>query len=266
MYKTKLIEFTNKTGDALRGILLSNGKSVKAVLMCGGFERSTTTEKKFKATADELAKNNIISLRFDYTGCGLSDGDFSQITAERMAGDIQNAADFLKKEVEVKNIFVICHSLSACAIGSLPKDMNFEKIVLLSPALNQKDLLRYWFTISAMEKRNPGTKVNWSNFKNYLDEKNFQEDCLRTDKMTKANYISSAYYLENRDKDYSGYFKNNQNALHIHGDKDDKVPLESLNVKFENEIIVKGGDHDLERPDMFGQWVNKAVDFIGETF
>lgn len=263
MHQTKLVEFPNKTGDLVRGILLLNGNNARAVLMCGGFERSTTTEKKFKVTADELIKNDIISLRFDYTGCGLSDGDFSKTTTERMSNDLRNAVEFLAKETGVKNISVICHSLSACAIGSLLKDINFEKIVLIAPALNQKDLLRYWFTVSAMEKQNPDIEVDWSNFKNYLDEKRFQEDCLRTDKMTKANYISSAYYLENKDKDYSNYFKNNQNILHIQGDKDDKVPLESLSVKFKNEIIVKGGDHDLERPDMFEQWVNSVADFIG---
>lgn len=258
----KLVEFVNQTNDLLRGILLSNGRSDKAVLMCGGFERSATTEKKFKATADELIKNDIISLRFDYTGCGLSGGDFSKTTVERMSSDLRSAIEFLAKETGVKNISVICHSLSACAIGNLLKDINFEKIVLIAPALSQKDLLRYWFTISAMEKQNPNTEVSWSNFKDYLDEKRFQEDCLRTSKMTKANYISSDYFLENKNKDYSGYFKNNQNILHIHGDKDDKVPLESLNVKFKNEIIVEGGDHDMERPDMFGQWIKKAVDFI----
>lgn len=261
-YQTKLVEFPNKTSDLLRGVLLSSGNSSKAVLMCGGFERSTTTEKKFKITADELAKNNIISLRFDYTGCGLSDGDFSQTTVASISSDIKTAADFFKKETGIKNISVICHSLSSCAIAILLSDMNFEEIVLLAPALNQKDLLRYWFTISVMKKQNPNLEINWNNFKNYLDEKQFQEDCLRTDKMMKANHISSAYYLENKDKDYYSYFKNNQNVLHIHGDKDDKVPPESLNVKFENETIVKGGDHDLERPDMFKQWIKKAVEFF----
>lgn len=48
IYQTKLVEFKNKTNNLLRGILLSNGKSDKAVLMAGGFERSATTEKKFK--------------------------------------------------------------------------------------------------------------------------------------------------------------------------------------------------------------------------
>lgn len=173
MFQTKLVEFLNKTNDLLRGVLVSSGDSTRTVLMCGGFERSATTEKKFKALADRLIEKNIPSLRFDCAGCGLSDGDFSKITVERMADDLRNAIDFLRKEVGAKNILVVCHSLSACVIASLLKEINFEKIILIAPALNQKDLLKYWFCASTMEKRNSNIEVNWGNFKNYLDEKQF---------------------------------------------------------------------------------------------
>ncbi len=262
MYQTKLVEFTNKTNDILRGILMKKDDSRKAVLMCGGFERSTTTEKKFKILADKLIERDISSLRFDHTGCGLSNGDFSKITVAGIADDLHRVAEFLRKEVKVENISLVCHSLAACAAGEILKKENFEKIILLAPALNQKDILRYWFAVSDVKKKNPSIEINWSNFKNYLDEARFQEDCLRTDKMTKVNYISSDYFLENKDKDYSSYFKNNQNILHIHGDKDDKVPFESLNVNFVNKVIVRGGDHDMERPDMFEQWIGKVIDFM----
>lgn len=57
MYQTNLIEFTNKTNDILRGILVQKDDNKKAVLMCGGFERLTTTEKKFKILADKLIEH-----------------------------------------------------------------------------------------------------------------------------------------------------------------------------------------------------------------
>ena len=179
-----------------------------------------------------------------------------------MTDDLRSAIEFLKEEVEIEKISIVCHSLSACAMGGVLNEANFEKIVLLAPALNQKDLLRYWFTVSAIKKQNANLKINWNNFKDYLDENKFQKDCLRMDKTTKANFISSDYFLENKDKDYSNYFVNNKNILHIHGSEDDKVPPKSLNIKFKNEIIVKGGDHNLEKPDMFNAWINKAIDFI----
>ena len=262
MKQTKLVEFKNKENNILRGVLVISERIRKAVLMCGGFERSATTEKKFKVLADELAKQDTASLRFDYSGCGLSDGNFAKTTIQEMTSDFKNAVKVLREETSCKNISAVAHSLSACVAANLVKKLPFEKIILMAPALNQKNLLRYWFVTSAMKKGEPNIKITWQNFKNYLDEKQFQADCSRTDKMTKANYISADYFLENKDRDYSGLLDDNQNVLHVHGDKDGKVPLDSLNVKFKNKIIVQGGDHDSEKPDMMEQWLGKAVNFI----
>ena len=262
MRQTKLIEFKNKNGDILRGIFVSGKKNEKTILMCGGFERSATTEKKFKIMADKLAKQNIASLRFDYSGCGLSDGDFAKVAIKKRADDFRSAVKILIEQTNCKNISVITHSLSACVVACLVKKLLLEKIILIAPALNQKDLLRYWFVASTMKKKKPEIRITWQNFKDYLDEEQFQIDCERTDKMTKTNYISADYFLENKNKDYSDLLGDNQNILHIHGNKDDKAPLENLNVEFKNKIIIKGGDHDLERPDMMEQWIKNAVDFI----
>ena len=229
MKQTKLIEFKNENGDILRGILVIGEKTKKTALMCGGFERSATTEKKFKVLADELAKQNIASLRFDYAGCGLSDGDFAKVTIQKMANDFKNAFKILQEKTNRKNISVIAQSLSACVVANLVKESLFAKIILIAPALNQKGLLRYWFMLSAMKKQNPDSEITWQNFEDYLDEEQFQNDCARTDKMTKANYISADYFLENKDKDYSNLMSDSDNILHIHGDKDDKAPLENLN-------------------------------------
>lgn len=80
--------------------------------------------------------------------------------------------------------------------------------------------------------------------------------------------------MENKDKDYSEILpvqgppldrlNVEENILHIHGDSDDKVPLDSLGVEFKRKIIVKNGDHDLERPDMIKQWLLGTVSFLRE--
>ncbi len=91
----------------------------------------------------------------------------------------------------------------------------------------------------------------------------FPKDCERTDKMTKANYIDSKYFLEAKDFDFSNKFDfMKDKVLHIHGSKDIAVPIESLNTKFGNQIIIENGDHDLEKPNQVEQWKNKAVDFL----
>ena len=264
MPKTELIEFKNNAGDILRGILTEGDISNGAVLMCAGFERNSTTEKKFKALADKLSEKNIASLRFDYTGCGLSDGDFSNVTIKRMSEDAKRAIEFLKSKTQSSAISMVGHSISGCVAANLCKEIDFEKMILIGPALNQRDLLRFWFTVSAMKKQNSSVEINWSNYKNYLDEKSFLADCARTDRMTKTNFLSPEYFIENKSKDYSDSLRNADNILLIHGDKDDKVPLESLGEEFASKVVVKGGDHDLERPDMFSQWENRAVEFLSE--
>ena len=93
-------------------------------------------------------------------------------------------------------VIVVCHSLSACAVSLIANC--FNKIVLFAPALNQKELLRYWF-VDSLEKEK---EIDWRNYKQYLNEEEFLKDCMRSDKMTKANYISSNYFMEGEGKDY----------------------------------------------------------------
>jgi len=245
---TKLLKINNN-----RGILVDRS-SDHAVLMVGGFERSATTEKKFKIIADNI---NMSSFRFDYSGVGLSDGDFSNITVNSMKKELNDVLTELKR-MNYKKFSVVAHSLSACVVV----DIAFEKKILIAPALNQEKLLRYWFTISNIEKQKISENVDWGNYKKYFNEEAFLQDCKREDKMTKQNYISPAYFLENKDSDYFNLLKSESNILHIHGDKDDKVPIESLSGKFTKSIIVNGGDHDMERPDMIKQWLDSTIKFI----
>ncbi len=248
----------------MRGIL-NDAQSDNIVIFVHGFERTTATEKKFKDLADALYGAGVSSFRFDFTGAGLSDGDFKYTTVAGMSDDLRNAISQAKKYG--RRISIVAHSLGACSVAKYISEENnnvFDKIVLLAPALNQRELLRFWFTISMIKKEDtsPKIKITWKNYKRYLDEDKFLKDCARDGKIAKTHYIQPDYFLEDKDKDYEEVFKKIENILHVHGDDDDKVPLDSLDVEFKKKIIVKNGDHDLERPKMIEQWLNKAVDFL----
>ncbi len=259
---SKLVEFQNKDGETLRGVL-KDADSDHVVVFVHGFERTTSTEKKFKDLADALFDTGISSFRFDSTGSGLSDGDFKHMTVSSMADDLKNA--IFQAQKHGKRISIVAHSLGACSVSKYTEEENsevFDKIILLAPALNQKELLRFWFTVSMMKKEDASLKVTWDNYKQYLDEDKFLEDCARNDKVARAHYIQSDYFLENKNKNYEEVFKGMENILHVHGDGDDKVPLDSLGIEFKKKIVVKNGDHDLERPNMIKQWLSEAVDFL----
>jgi len=236
-----------------------NDSSLNMGVICPhGFERAGTTEKKFKKLTDRLAKKGVFSFRFDYTGCGLSDGDFRYTTVSSLKNDLEKAISIFKRNVKIKKLVVVTHSLSACVVAKYGVK-KFYKIVLISPALNQKELLRYWF----VKLNYPKEDINWLNYQKFLNEKEFIKYCQIKLRMTKSNWISNKYFLGNKDVDCAPFFEESKNkVLHIHGEKDNKVPLESLSISFPKKIIVKEGDHDLERPDMIRQWLGKTINFI----
>lgn len=264
--QTKLLEFLGEEEQTLRGVLnLPKEKPIKSVIFLHGFERCSTTEKKFKALADHLAEKGVASLRLDFSGCGLSDGDFIATTITRQSGEFLKAIPIFLQEMGNEKINIVAHSLGACVLAGVIEKIKsrLEKIILLAPALNQKELLRYWFVTSQMKKMRAEEETTWQNYRQNLDEEAFETDCSRADKMTKANYIGADYFLEGKEVDFSEIFREyDSRILHIHGLKDVAVPLESLSFEFSNKIMVENGDHDLEKPNQRDQWLSKARDFL----
>lgn len=259
----ELAEFKNSRQETLRGIKHAPSKKAEhVVIFIHGFERNSTAEKKFKSLADLLEQRNTASFRFDAAGCGISDGEFQNVTVRSRVDDFRQA---LAKISSYPRVSIVAHSLGACILDSYLSEhqpIEFQSVVLLAPALNQKELLRYWFVQSEAQKKDPQAKINWSNYREKLNEQSFQEDCKRSDKMTKMNFLGSEYFLENKEAVYGKELQKLENALHVHGDEDNKVPMESNPLNFPNMLQVKKGDHDLERPDMLKQWLDATVDFL----
>ena len=115
--KTKLVEFLNAEKQNLRGVIVSGDIVNGGVICLSGFEKCATTEKKFKALADKLAENMFASLRFDFSGCGLSGGDFSQMKIDSQVEEFMKALDYFKKEMGDVKINIVAHSLGACVLA-----------------------------------------------------------------------------------------------------------------------------------------------------
>ncbi len=261
---TRILEFKNRADFLLRGVLtLPPELNSASAVMMGGFERSCTTEVKFKRLADALAVAGIPSLRFDHTGVGLSDGDFCDISVRSLTSDLGCALKAIKHELSSDRVSFVSHSLPPCIMADKTMRDRFDKIVMISPALNQRALLRYWYVKNSF-KPDPPVKITWDNYREYFDEESFQAYSRLEQKITKAHLVGPHYYLESMDVDYAPLIPDSRNILHIHGELDDTVPLASLTKKFSNRIIVPRGDHDVERPDFISYWLSQAVDFVIE--
>jgi len=269
---TSLLEFKNHKGETLRG-LYDLASANKDLIFVHGFER-TTVESKFKNIVDRLGLR-FNMLRFDFSGCGLSDGKFKDLTVEKQTKELDRAVRKIQGIAGAKTISFVAHSFgcavvlnylaSGVAEPERIKSIGIGKVVFLSPALNQKELHRFWFT-----KNNVEAEITWANYKKHFSGlKNlFEREMKKSPKMTKEHLISNAYFLENKDIDYQNLFEplpfDPSKILIIHGDADDKVPIQSndkLPAKVK-KIIVSDGDHDLQRPDMLKQYLPRVIEFL----
>lgn len=252
--KNNLIEIDN-----INWIYSTNWDNEQLTIFIPWFERIWTTEEKFRKLSKEILNNNISDiLRFDFSWTWLSEWDFKNTTITSLSLEFEK----ILKKYKWKIINIVAHSLWAVVLAQNLTKNEFNKIILIAPALNQKDLIRYWFVKWKIKKEKPELKITWDNYNDFLDEKEFLEDCEKTWKMTKKNYIDPNYFLEAKELDLSNAFSGFENILHIHWDKDEAVPLKSLDYNFKNSIIVDWWDHDMEKPILFEKWENKVIDFL----
>ena len=259
----ELIEFKNHQKETLRG-LINKADSKIGVVLIHGFER-TTVESKFKNIINEL-KGKVNLFRFDFSGCGLSDGKFENITVEKLSKELEKAISVFKKFSNSETIILVSHSFGCCVVLKFMagKKKKIDKAVFLAPAFNQKELFKYWFVSSNKKER----RVVWANFRRYFCQEDFRREMEKPRRMSKSHFVSNNYFLENENIDYQLLFKDLikdlKNTLIVHGDSDDKVPHESnYNLPEDIGVIkVKGGDHELERMDSVVQYLDKIKKFI----
>ncbi|THF25794.1 alpha/beta hydrolase [Pseudomonas atacamensis] len=113
MIKTK-VEFQNTQGEKLAGLLEIPENPVAYAL----FAHCFTCGKDIKSASRisrALGEKSIAVLRFDFTGLGGSDGDFSNSNFSSNVEDLLAAADFLRVNYEAPKL-LIGHSLGGAAV------------------------------------------------------------------------------------------------------------------------------------------------------
>ncbi len=216
------ITFKNNSGKELMGILhLPDKEKPPAVIVCHGFQ-NTKTESKYIKLARALRDDGILVFRFDFEGCGDSEGDSKEITVAREVSDLESAFKTVSGECDIDSnrMAFIGGSLGSVIAGLFVEKFKIpaKTLIFLSQAFNQKTLLNNWYTKEDLTE---------------IKKKGF---LIKGEKE-----IGKKYYLENKNKDYSPILsKINLPVLLIHGKKDEDVPLgfsEELSKKYKNVIL-----------------------------
>lgn len=121
------IEFVSN-GVTLRGMLESPDQNISSFAL---FAHCFTCGKDI-ATASRIARaltaKGIAVLRFDFTGLGSSDGDFSNTNYSSNVDDLKAAADFLKQNYQAPKL-LIGHSLGGAAVLSVAHNLPEVKAI-----------------------------------------------------------------------------------------------------------------------------------------
>lgn len=130
--ETVKVQFTNSKGIILSGYLdLPENKKPIAFSI---FSHCFTCSKDLKAIANidkSLSDEGIAVLRFDFTGIGESEGEFSDTNYSDYLNDLISAAEFLEFNYEAPKV-LIGHSLGGCiAIESADKIQSVKAVITI---------------------------------------------------------------------------------------------------------------------------------------
>lgn len=248
--KEEPIIFENSQRKKLWGILSlpETKKRIPGAILLHGF-KGTKSQRKFVRLARKLAENGIVALRFDFQGCGDSEGEFFQTTISQQLKDLEMIwCKFQgKSQIDPQRIGILGHSLGALIACLFQKKNRLAKtLVLVAPAIAQKQLIREWHTPYQLRKlRKQG----------YLDADDFR--------------IGIDYFKEAKRYNNEIASEIEIPVLILHGRKDETIPAKytrdlflKLKARKKGIVLIKGADHNFEGYLAQEELISRSLDWF----
>lgn len=139
------IEFMNARSEMLKGsVHIPKSPSGIACVYLHGFPSSQHSSSGTDV-CERLCKKGHLVMRFSFSGCDDSEGDFAFTTMSRQIEDIKYAIDYFKKNYDFNKLVLIGHSTGAIN-AALYSDRRIDKIVLMSGIADLEAVVNYDFT------------------------------------------------------------------------------------------------------------------------
>jgi len=232
MKETK-VSILNEYNERLVGIETTpsiENEKYPTVILAHGFGVTKEESGMFDNLTENLSNAGFLVFRFDFSGCGESEGDYSETSLSKLKSDLSKILEFVKEQPKVDN----------SRIGILGQSFGTATTITLNPQV--KCLVMMGSTSHPKE-----TLIK-------LFGDGYNPNGIST--RVKSNEIISEVKPQFW-KDFGNHrlLKSIKNIhcpiLFIHGEKDDKVPLSEMEAYFKNanepkeKIIIEGADHGL---------------------
>lgn len=128
---TETITIQTPSGHSLAGSLELPTGLVRGTALFAHCFTCTKQSRAAVAVARALAKNGIVTLRFDFTGLGGSEGEFGRAGFATDVGDLVAAAESLIARFGGK-ILLVGHSLGGAAVLAAADDLGYDQIAAIA--------------------------------------------------------------------------------------------------------------------------------------
>jgi len=224
----------NEFGEKLVGVESSSDikkEKYPTVILVHGFATGKDMESIFTGLLKELIAGGFLVYRFDFSGCGESEGNYSKTSLSKLKSDLRAMISFVKVQpkVDVSRIGILAQSTGTTVTVALAPDV--KCIVLTGSIFHYKQVMADIFGkgynpegISIRIKAN-GTVTRIGS--------QFWQD------------IANHNLLESVKKIHCP-------ILFIHGAQDEKVPVSEMEAFFANanepkeKVIIEGATHNFD--------------------
>jgi len=174
-FTTKKFDFKNKEGQTLSGRLEMPASKPRAFALLA---HCFTCSKDFIAAARisrKLSENGIAVLRFDFTGLGNSQGDFSNTNFSSNVADLLSACEALSQNFKAPEI-LIGHSLGGAAVLKASLSLSEVKSVVTIAAPSDIHHVTHLFESDLEEISSKGSAEVQLAGRKFLIKKQFIDD------------------------------------------------------------------------------------------
>lgn len=120
-------------------------EKLPVVIICHGFG-SDCNRPLLKAIANDVVEQGMIAIRFDFNGCGQSEGLFQNMTVPSEIMDLKHVINWARQQPWTENISLVGHSQGGVVVsmtaGELGSDEIKCEVLLAAAAVLRDDAIR----------------------------------------------------------------------------------------------------------------------------
>ncbi len=199
-----------------------------AVLLVHGFGVEKEERGMFTEIAKRLSEKGIMVYRFDFSGCGESDGDYRETSLSKLKSDLQCILTFIRSQphVDNNNLGILGQSLGTATTIALAPEV--KTMIMMGAVSHPKGAL----------------------IRSFGD--NYHPDGVSTREGSsgKITHIHPHFWKDFENHNLLDSMKSiTCPVLFIHGYEDEKVPVSDMEAYFaaangpKEKVIINGADH-----------------------